>query len=129
MALARLCCVSDVSPAFPWPACSATGVGSMPGTDPAEAVAVVLGELPDFPYLPELPARGPGAEQPGPVQDGQLLRRAGHQRHHDLEAPHRRVLTGRPLVATVIARILRAFLRARPRCEKSFRELARLAAA
>jgi methionine synthase II (cobalamin-independent) len=25
-------------------------------------VAVVLGELPDFPYLPELPARGPGAD-------------------------------------------------------------------
>jgi len=57
--------VSDVSPAFPWPACSATGVGSMPGTDPAEAVAVVLGELPDLPYLPELPGRGPGADLTG----------------------------------------------------------------
>jgi cobalamin-independent methionine synthase catalytic subunit len=57
--------VSDVSPAFPWPACSATGLGSMPGTDPAEAVAVVLGELPDLPYLPELPARGPGADLTG----------------------------------------------------------------
>jgi hypothetical protein len=34
----------------------------MPGTDPAEIVAVVLGELPDLPFLPELPARGPGAE-------------------------------------------------------------------
>jgi methionine synthase II (cobalamin-independent) len=34
----------------------------MPGTDIAEAVRVVLGELPDFPHLPELPARGPGAE-------------------------------------------------------------------
>ncbi len=57
--------MSDESPAFPWPACSATGVGSMPGTDPAEAVAVVLGELPDLPHLPELPARGPGAEITG----------------------------------------------------------------
>jgi hypothetical protein len=45
-----------------WPAASATGVGSMPGTDAREAMAVVIGELPDLPYLPELPARGPGAE-------------------------------------------------------------------
>jgi hypothetical protein len=37
----------------------------MPGTDPAEAVAVVLGELPDLPHLPELPARGPGADITG----------------------------------------------------------------
>jgi Cobalamin-independent synthase, Catalytic domain len=37
----------------------------MPGTDPAEAVAVVLGELPDLPHLPELPARGPGADVTG----------------------------------------------------------------
>jgi len=65
VALARLCCVSDVSPAFPWPVSSATGVGSMPGTDPAEAIAVVLGELPDLPHLPELPARGPGADLTG----------------------------------------------------------------
>ncbi len=50
---------------FPWPAGSATGVGSMPGTDPAEAVAVVLGELPDLPHLPELPARGAGADMVG----------------------------------------------------------------
>jgi len=48
--------------AWPWPAGAATGVGSMPGTDIAEALRVVLGELPDFPHLPELPARGPGAE-------------------------------------------------------------------
>jgi methionine synthase II (cobalamin-independent) len=37
----------------------------MPGTDPAEVVAVVLGELPDLPHLPELPARGPGADLTG----------------------------------------------------------------
>ena len=47
---------------FPWLAGSATGIGSMPGTDPAEAARIVAGELPDFPYLPELPARGPGAD-------------------------------------------------------------------
>jgi methionine synthase II (cobalamin-independent) len=34
----------------------------MPGTDPAEAMRVVAGELPDFPFLPELPDRGPGAD-------------------------------------------------------------------
>lgn len=43
----------------------ATGVGSMPGTDPDEAVRVVLGELPDLPFLPELPARGPHADLAG----------------------------------------------------------------
>jgi methionine synthase II (cobalamin-independent) len=37
----------------------------MPGTNPAEAIAVVLGELPDLPYLPELPARGVGADLTG----------------------------------------------------------------
>lgn len=45
-----------------WPAGAATGIGSLPGRDIAEAQRVVLGELPDLPHLPELPARGPGAE-------------------------------------------------------------------
>lgn len=39
----------------------ATGIGSMPGEDAsayAEALRVVLGELPDLPHLPELPGRG-----------------------------------------------------------------------
>jgi methionine synthase II (cobalamin-independent) len=40
----------------------ATGVGSLPHTDPAEAVRLVVGELPDFAHLPELPGRGPGAD-------------------------------------------------------------------
>ncbi len=44
-----------------WPKGAATGCGSMPGTDPGEALAVVAGELPDLPHLPETPARGPGA--------------------------------------------------------------------
>ncbi len=50
---------------FPWSAGTATGIGSMPGTDPAEACRVVFGELPDLPYLPELPDRGPGADLTG----------------------------------------------------------------
>jgi methionine synthase II (cobalamin-independent) len=37
-------------------------VGSLPGTDPVEALRVVLGELPDLPHLPELPDRGVGAD-------------------------------------------------------------------
>jgi methionine synthase II (cobalamin-independent) len=39
----------------------ASGVGSWPGTtadEYAEVVQVVLGEVPDLPYLPELPGRG-----------------------------------------------------------------------
>ncbi len=50
---------------FPWPQASATGVGSLPGTDPAEALRLVFGELPDLPHLTELPARGPGADLTG----------------------------------------------------------------
>ena len=50
---------------FPWPPASATGVGSLPGTDPLEALRVVFGELPDLPHLTELPARGPGADLTG----------------------------------------------------------------
>ncbi|WP_040405975.1 methionine synthase [Amycolatopsis nigrescens] len=45
-----------------WKPGAATGIGSMPGTDPGEAAAVLLGELPEFPHLPELPARGVGAD-------------------------------------------------------------------
>jgi methionine synthase II (cobalamin-independent) len=37
----------------------------MPGTNIAEAHRVVLGELPALPHLPELPARGPGADMIG----------------------------------------------------------------
>ena len=48
-----------------WPSGAATGVGSLPGTDIAEATRVVLGELPELPHLPELPARGPGADRLG----------------------------------------------------------------
>jgi hypothetical protein len=41
-----------------------TGIGSMPGTDPAEATRIVVGEL-GIPHLVELPARGPGADMLG----------------------------------------------------------------
>ena len=37
----------------------------MPGTNIREAVRVVLGELPGLPHLPELPARGVGADLTG----------------------------------------------------------------
>jgi methionine synthase II (cobalamin-independent) len=47
---------------FPWPAGAATGIGSLPGTDIAEAQRLVFGELPDLSHLAELPARGPGAD-------------------------------------------------------------------
>lgn len=73
--LTMLCCVLrpllDVtnmssaqpeSPSWPWSPGSATGIGSLPGTDIVEATRVVLGELPDMPHIPELPQRGPGAE-------------------------------------------------------------------
>jgi methionine synthase II (cobalamin-independent) len=52
-------------PEFAWPAGAATGIGSLPGTDIAEAQRLVLGELPDFPHLAELPDRGPGADMIG----------------------------------------------------------------
>lgn len=48
-----------------WPDGAATAVGSMPGTDPREASAVVAGELPVIPALPELPERGVGADMIG----------------------------------------------------------------
>ncbi|XVS63330.1 methionine synthase [Actinosynnema sp. CA-299493] len=51
--------------ALPWSAGAATGIGSLPGTDPLEAARIVLGELPDLPHLPELPARGVGADMIG----------------------------------------------------------------
>lgn len=43
----------------------ATGIGSLPGTDAQEAVNIVFGELPEWPFLPELPGRGLGADMIG----------------------------------------------------------------
>ena len=46
----------------PWRPGAVTGIGSLPGTDPDEAAALVFGELPDLPHLAELP--GPRAGRP-----------------------------------------------------------------
>ncbi len=47
---------------YPWPPQSATGAGSLPGTDPREAIRLIFDELPDLPHLAELPGRGIGAD-------------------------------------------------------------------
>src|SRR5437763_1021589 len=51
-----------------WPPGTATGLGPFPGTDPLEAARIVsaeLGDPPGLPFLPELPARGVGADPVG----------------------------------------------------------------
>ncbi|MFB7743590.1 methionine synthase [Streptomyces sp. NPDC056132] len=67
---------------FPWG--PATGVGSMPGGDARETAKTVTGSLigadgasGDFPYLAELPARGPGADMIGRTI-GLLVEMYGH---------------------------------------------------
>lgn len=58
----------DVNSTPDAPHALATGLGSWPGTDVAEALAVVRGELTGpggLPHLPELPGRGPGADLVG----------------------------------------------------------------
>ncbi|MEV6208141.1 methionine synthase [Kitasatospora sp. NPDC051914] len=56
-----------MSTEFPFPELygAATGVGSMPGTDAREAARTAVGALEQLPHLPELPARGPGADMIG----------------------------------------------------------------
>jgi len=55
-----------VSETCTWPLPAvATGVGSMPGVEPREAMNIVSGELTDFVPLVELPERGPGADSIG----------------------------------------------------------------
>ncbi|QIQ02529.1 methionine synthase [Streptomyces liangshanensis] len=54
---------TDPRAALPWG--PATGVGSMPGGDARETARQVTGTFEDFPYLAELPARGPGADMIG----------------------------------------------------------------
>ncbi|MCW7944205.1 methionine synthase [Streptomyces hygroscopicus] len=44
---------------------AATGVGSLPGGDAREAAKTATGSFEDFPFLAELPARGPGADMIG----------------------------------------------------------------
>ncbi|SES41470.1 Cobalamin-independent synthase, Catalytic domain [Streptomyces sp. yr375] len=43
----------------------ATGIGSLPGGDAREAAKTVTGSFDDFPFLAELPSRGPGADMIG----------------------------------------------------------------
>lgn len=43
----------------------ATGVGSLPGSEPLEWCRIIAGELPELPHVPELPQRGPGADMIG----------------------------------------------------------------
>lgn len=97
----------SATPIFPTRARGvASGIGSLPGLDPAEAAAVVAGELPDLPHLPELPGRGAGGDLIGrtasllpdlPVdlqpsgwrltsRPGLDLRRARSYLSHDLDA-------------------------------------------
>lgn len=42
-----------------------TGIGSWPGTDMPDATKTAFAECPELPYLPELPARGIGAQLVG----------------------------------------------------------------
>ncbi|MEO6886745.1 MAG: methionine synthase [Jatrophihabitantaceae bacterium] len=48
-----------------WAPGAVTTIGSLPGTDPAEAATLLVGELPDLPHLAELPDRGAGADMIG----------------------------------------------------------------
>ncbi|MCC3773932.1 methionine synthase [Streptomyces sp. UNOB3_S3] len=57
--------MSEKSNVRSWGAGAATGVGSMPGGDAREAAKTVTGSLEALPHLPELPARGPGADMIG----------------------------------------------------------------
>ncbi|HZI39236.1 MAG TPA: methionine synthase [Acidimicrobiia bacterium] len=49
---------------MPWDPGTATGLGPLPGDEPLEAARIVFSELP-LPFLPELPARGVGADPVG----------------------------------------------------------------
>lgn len=49
----------------PWPSAAATGLGAMPGTDVSESLRSIVGEVPELPFLPQLPARGVGADAVG----------------------------------------------------------------
>lgn len=54
-----------VAPVKPWQFGAATCLGQLPGTDPVEAALIVAGELPELPFLAELPDRGVGADPVG----------------------------------------------------------------
>ena len=51
--------------ALSMPPATASGIGSLPGTVARAAAGLVFDTVPGLPYLPELPARGPGADPIG----------------------------------------------------------------
>lgn len=58
----------DATPAVTlprWPSAAATGLGVMPGDDITETLRAVVGEVPELPFLPQLPDRGVGADAAG----------------------------------------------------------------
>ena len=57
--------MTGISPGQELPLIRTTGIGSWPGTDMSDAIKITFAECPEFPYLPELPARGSYAEMIG----------------------------------------------------------------
>jgi methionine synthase II (cobalamin-independent) len=57
--------VTGISAGQELPLIRTTGIGSWPGTDMPDAIKIAFAECPEFPYLPELPARGSYAEMIG----------------------------------------------------------------
>jgi methionine synthase II (cobalamin-independent) len=77
-----------------------TGIGSWPGTSPREAAEIIIGELHTLPHLPELPARGVGADMVG--RAGALLVDIGI----DTVPRGYRIVSGRSAVARRAASLL-----------------------
>jgi methionine synthase II (cobalamin-independent) len=77
-----------------------TGIGSWPGTSPRTAAEIIVGELHTLPHLPELPARGVGADMTG--RAGALLVDIGV----DTVPRGYRITSGRSAVARRAASLL-----------------------
>lgn len=82
---------------------SATGVGSLPHTDPEKALRIVLDRLPDVPYWPQLPRRSfletmyvqYAAGLPGASIEGEkLFAESGEKAMAESEAFYERFLSG-----------------------------------
>ena len=56
---------ADAPPKRLWNVGAGTGIGPLPGTSPDESARMIAGELPELPYLAELPDRGVGADAVG----------------------------------------------------------------
>ena len=78
---------------FPWDPASATGIGSLPGESSRDAARIVVGELPDFLHVPELPDRGPGGDCIG--RTGALLHAVGADFGLETTADGWRITDGR----------------------------------